>query len=233
MKEGSARLFLGFLAFLLCMTLLCGALFQCKNRAQATSASFPTVVLDAGHGGEDGGASDAKGRSEKDLNLAMAKKIADYLSENGVAVILTREDDRMLYDKSPNASGSKKRRDLEGRLAICKEVENPIFVSIHMNAFPQAQYHGLQVWYGVKNETSKALAQAIQSSVKEALQPENDRQVKAATSAIFLLDNLDCPAILVECGFLSNPTEAELLQDETYQSALAKEISIAILKTLF
>ena len=102
-----------------------------------------------------------------------------------------------------------------------------------MNSFPQTQYHGLQVWYGTKNETSKSLAEAIQNQIRSTLQPENERSVKAATSAIFLLSNLDCPAVLVECGFLSNPEEADRLQDETYQNALAKEISIAILKTLF
>ena len=233
MKNERARMFPGFLAFLLCMTLLCGTLYRCQNESRQASASFPTIVLDAGHGGEDGGASDAKGRCEKDLNLAVAKKVRDYLAENGVSVILTREDDRMLYDKSPNASGSKKRRDLEGRIAVCSKVENPVFVSIHMNAFPQTQYHGLQVWYGTKSDSSKPLAEAIQSQIKSNLQPENERAVKAATSAIFLLSNLDCPAVLVECGFLSNPEEAELLQSDDYQSALAKEISIAILKTLF
>ena len=233
MKRDHSRTFPVFLAFLLCMTLLCGTLYRCRSDASMTSASIQTIVLDAGHGGEDGGASDAKGRCEKDLNLALATKVRDYLTENGVSVLMTREDDHMLYDKSPNASGSKKRRDLEGRLAVCNQVINPVFVSIHMNSFPQTQYHGLQVWYGTKNETSKALAEAVQSEIKATLQPENERAVKAATSAIFLLSNLDCPAILVECGFLSNPEEAERLQDEEYQNALAKEISIAILKTLF
>lgn len=233
MKKERTWMFPGFLAFLLCMTLLCGTLYRCQNESRQASAVLPTIVLDAGHGGEDGGASDAKGRCEKDLNLAVAKKIRDYLCENGVTVVLTREDDAMLYDRSPNGSGSKKRRDLEGRVSLCNQVETPVFVSIHMNSFPQAQYHGLQVWYGTKNETSKPLAEAIQSQIKSTLQPENERAVKAATSAIFLLSNLDCPAVLVECGFLSNPEEAELLQSDDYQNALAKEISIAILKTLF
>lgn len=233
MKKDLVGIFPGFLAFLLCMTLLCGTLYRCRNETQKASASLPTVVLDAGHGGEDGGAIDALGRCEKDLNLAVAKKVREYLLANGVSVVMTREDDSMLYDRSPNPSGSKKRRDLEGRAAVCKTVENPVFVSIHMNSFPQTQYHGLQVWYGTKNETSKPLAEAIQSQIKSTLQPENERSVKAATSAIFLLSNLDCPAVLVECGFLSNPEEADRLRDETYQNALAKEISIAILKTLF
>ena len=233
MKRDYKHIFPGFLAFLLCMTLVCGTLYRCQSKARMTSASFSTIVLDAGHGGEDGGASDAKGRCEKEINLAVAKKVRDYLTANGVSVIMTREDDVMLYDKSPNESGSKKRRDLEGRASVCNQTKTPVFVSIHMNSFPQAQYHGLQVWYGTKNGTSKVLAEAIQAQIKANLQPENERAVKAATSSIYLLSNLDCPAVLVECGFLSNPEEAERLQDEEYQNALAKEISIAILKTLF
>ncbi|MBQ7172832.1 MAG: N-acetylmuramoyl-L-alanine amidase [Clostridia bacterium] len=220
------------LVFLLCMTLLCGILFRCNQETRSVGVFYPTVVLDAGHGGEDGGATDARGRCEKDLNLAIVFLIRDYLKENGVPVILTRADDSMLYDKTSNYAGSKKRQDLERRVEICKSCENPIFVSIHMNSFPQSQYHGLQVWYSGNNGQSKILAESIQNQVKETLQPENERAVKKATDAIFVLQHLNCPAVLVECGFLSNPKEAEQLQDPAYQKVLAKEISLGILKSL-
>lgn len=223
--------FPAILVFLFCMTFFCGLLFRCNGYLPA-SASATTVVLDAGHGGEDGGATDAKGRPEKDLNLAVTLLIRDYLTENGVSVVLTRESDTMLYDKNSEYAGSKKRQDLEARVAICNSVENPFFVSIHMNSFPQSKYHGLQVWYSGRNEESKILAESIQNRIKERLQPENERAIKQATDSIFVLQHLDCPAVLVECGFLSNPEEAERLQDPAYQKELAKEISLAILKSL-
>lgn len=224
----------GFFLFLAAITLLCGALFCCRNRgALPSGAALPTVVIDPGHGGEDGGASDNRGRHEKDLNLAIAKKLRDDLVANGVLVILTREDDRLLYDRNSDYEGQKKRQDLAARLSICEAAENPIFVSIHMNAFPQSQYRGLQVWYSQNNPDSEGLARAVEDRIKAVLQPENKRQIKAAGSNIYLLSHLTCPAILIECGFLSNPAEAELLQSEDYQNALAKEISAAIRKSIF
>ena len=187
-----------------------------------------TVILDAGHGGEDGGASSVCGALEKDINLAITIKLRDLLVANGVPVILTRSEDVLLYDKTIDYHGRKKALDLATRRKIAEETPNPIFVSIHMNAFPQTQYKGLQVWYS-KNETaSLTLAQAIQNLAADQLQKDNNRRVKEATSSIYLLHHLTCPAVLVECGFLSNPEEAALLETEDYQSKLAFLLFLAI-----
>ena len=188
-----------------------------------------TVVIDAGHGGEDGGAVSASGIVEKNINLAIAKKLQTMLEMNGIKVVMTRETDILLYDRAVDYRGRKKALDLAARKRIAQETENSIFVSIHLNAYPQTQYHGLQVWYSPNNESSRALAQSIQDTVRASLQPENDRQVKQATSSIYLLHHLHSPAVLVECGFLSNPEEAAKLAVEDYQNELAFLLFTAIL----
>ena len=182
---------------------------------------LPTVVLDAGHGGEDGGAISSGGIVEKDINLAITLLLKDLLTANGFSVILTRSDDRLLYDTSIDYRGRKKALDLAARREIAQGFENCVFISIHMNAFPMEQYRGLQVWYSKNDPRSFSLAKAVQGTVRRELQPQNDREVKAASSAIYLLHHLQVPAILIECGFLSHPEEAALLATEEYQQELA------------
>ena len=196
---------------------------------QPTHPKF-TVVLDAGHGGEDGGAVSAEGVLEKDLNLRIATLVAEILRASGTEVVMTRETDRLLYDPNEDYQGRKKALDLAARRKIAEETSNPLFVSIHMNAYPIERYEGLQVWHSRDNEIAEKLAKTLQSTAKLALQPQNNRQVKAATSAIYLLHHLACPAVLVECGFLSNPAEAERLATEEYQRALALVIATSILQ---
>ena len=229
---------LKFLLFLLLFALIAG-LFSYLSQRDANTADVLsespapqrfTVVLDAGHGGEDGGAVSAAGLYEKDLNLQVALLLRDMLTVNGVDVVMTRETDILLYDRNVDYHGRKKALDLAARKKIGEETENAIFVSIHMNAYPQKQYHGLQVWYSPNNAESQALAQGIQERVQQTLQPENDRRVKAATSSIYLLHHLSCPAVLVECGFLSNDAEAARLSDEQYQKELACAIFLAIME---
>ncbi len=226
-----------FLLFLLLFLLLSCIMIYISIRsapsAQAAhNAHDPlnfTVVIDAGHGGEDGGAVSASGVVEKDVNLAIARKLQTMLETNGIKVVMTRETDILLYDRTVDYRGRKKALDLAARRQIAQETENSIFVSIHLNSYPQTQYHGLQVWYSPNNESSRALAQSIQDTVRVSLQPENDRQVKQATSSIYLLHHLHSPAVLVECGFLSNPEEAEKLAAEDYQNELAFLLFTAIL----
>lgn len=228
---------LGFFAFFMALTacasafslpLLTGAALP--NQHQETIASAPdfTVVLDAGHGGEDGGASSANGVVEKDVNLAITLALRDLLEANGVRVVLTRETDILLYDRNVDFKGRKKALDLAARRKIAEETENCVFVSIHMNAFPQTQYSGLQVWYSPNHNASFTLAETVQKLTQEQLQPENDRRVKPATSSIYLLHHLRVPAILVECGFLSNPQEAEKLATEEYRQQLAFLLFLAL-----
>ena len=214
-------------ASLLSAPLLTGAALPRRDTV-AYGAPQLTVVLDAGHGGEDGGARSAPGVLEKNINLDIALRLRDLLEANGVAVVLTRSTDVLLYDRDVDYHGRKKALDLAARRKIAEETENCIFVSIHMNAFPQTQYHGLQVWYSPNHADSATLADAVQELTRSQLQPENNRRVKAATSAIYLLHHLRMPAILVECGFLSNPQEAERLATAEYREQLAFLLFLAL-----
>ncbi len=184
------------------------------------------IVIDPGHGGMDGGAVADDGTLEKDLNLAIAKDVAQILKYNGFRVILTREDDRMLGD---GATGKMKRADLAERLRIAQGGEDNVLVSIHMNKFPDSRPKGLQVYYSGNNAAGQPLAEFIQSTVISTLQPDNKRKVKAAGSEIYILDKATVPAVLIECGFLSNPEELEKLKSEEYQRELASVIAAAIM----
>jgi len=184
------------------------------------------IVIDAGHGGMDGGASSADGISESGLNLDVAKRLRDICTVLGKNAVMTREEDIMLSD---GGSGSRKGRDLRRRLDIAKENPGAVFVSIHMNKFPDEDCRGLQVWYSPNSSESSYIASNIQLRSKELLDSENNRTVKAATSSIYLLDRIQTPAVLVECGFLSNQAEARLLNDSDYQLKLA----VVILSGIF
>jgi len=239
MTRADKSLPLRFLIFLLIFSLIAGLFsYFAIQREKSTGSDLPTetmfrpftVVLDAGHGGEDGGASSKDGILEKDLNLSIAFLLKDMLEANGVTVVMTRTDDRLLYDRNSNYEGRKKALDLSARKKIAEETSNSIFVSIHMNAYPAAQYSGLQVWYSPNHPHSKTVADTIQSTVKNTLQPLNERHTKAATSSIFLLHHLQTPAVLIECGFLSNPQEAALLNTKEYRQQLAFSIFLAIMR---
>ncbi len=229
-----------FFCFLLAFTALASTFSLLTHRPYVTdpeldadaSVTQYTVILDAGHGGEDGGTVSASGILEKDLNLKIAFLLRDMLEANGVRVIMTRTTDVLLYDRNTDYRGRKKALDLAARRKIAEETQNAVFVSIHMNAYPQTQYSGLQVWYSPNHDESKALAEEIQKTVQDMLQPQNDRQPKSATSAIYLLYHLQCPAVLVECGFLSNPEEAERLNDPVYQQRLAGILFLSISQAL-
>lgn len=185
-----------------------------------------TLVIDAGHGGEDGGAVGTSGVLEKDINLSVAKKLEGMLTLLDVDVVMTRNDDRMLY--LPDQSSRKKYYDLRNRKAVAEKYENPVFISIHQNKFPISKYNGLQVYYSDNNDGSKILAENVQSKTAAYLQPDNTRKIKSAGGSIYLMYNLECPAILVECGFLSNSFEENLLQDDVYQKKLAFVIFSAV-----
>ena len=231
-----------FGTFLLVLSILFAILFgiaektRTKNDVDAVNKTpsplSPTIILDAGHGGEDGGASSADGLLEKDLNLSLVLTMRDILIANGVNVILTRETDTLLYDRNADFQGQKKRLDMAARLKIANETPNAVFVSIHMNTYPHPSCQGVQVWYSENNEASFELAKTIQSTTQELLQKGNDRTVKRSGSSIYLLRKLECPAVLVECGFLSSPEEAVLLGDESYRQQLALVLCMGILHSI-
>lgn len=190
------------------------------------------VVIDPGHGGEDGGCIGGDGTLEKELNLSVATKVYDILTLAGIKCELTRKDDIMLYDAYSDLndySGVKKTYDLKNRVRLAKESECTLFVSIHMNKFSDPTYRGLQVYYSANNSDSVTAALRIQSTVKDALQNDNEREIKRAGSNIYILHRSQMPAVLVECGFLSNSEELQLLKDNEYQKSLALCISAGII----
>ena len=188
-----------------------------------------TIVIDAGQGGEDGGTQSASGLYEKTVNLEIAQMLTAMLDGCGVETVMTRQEDILLYDRNADYHGHKKMLDLATRKKIAEETENALFVSIHMNAFPEKQYKGLQVFYSVNDSTSYTVASGIQERARMWLDPGNTRKVKAATSAIYLLDRLKCPAVLVECGFLSNPEEAARFETTEYRQKVAFTIFCALM----
>ena len=191
---------------------------------------YPVVIIDAGHGGEDGGAIGTNGVYEKDLNLKISLELEELFRSKQIPTRLTRTEDTLLYDKSTDYEGHKKALDMEARVAIANEYENAIFVSIHMNSFTQEKYSGLQVYYSENSPYSAVLAKEIQDMTSTNLQPSNNRKIKPSNNGIYLLDNIYHPSILIECGFLSNEEECNLLCNEEYQKRLSLIIFSAIMK---
>ena len=200
--------------------------------ANAQNSTAPKVILDAGHGGFDGGAVAHDGTVEKDINLSIAVYTKEILKLNGFDVIMSRETDSGTEENSKDSIASKKRSDLKKRLSLMNDNPNAIFVSVHLNKFTTSAANGAQVFYGCgKNETlSKMLAQSIQQSICAALQPNNKRVIKKGNENSYLLKNATVPAIIVECGFLSNKKELELLKTEDYQRKTAFCIANGIME---
>ncbi len=189
-----------------------------------------TVVLDAGHGGVDGGAVGVNGSVEKDINLAITLEIGRLLSDAGVRVVYTRQDDREVCSDEERHSGHRKMYDLKNRLALAHATEGAVLVSIHMNTYSSSSCQGLQVYYAPTAPEGRILADKIQARVRADLQPENRRVTKAAGESIYLLHHATCPAVLVECGFLSSPAECQKLSSKDYQRELSFSIFCAIIE---
>lgn len=227
-------LLLSFGAIFFTITLLSSVLFGTLERSFLANAptstevtQSPVIILDAGHGGEDGGATGTNGVLEKDLNLSMTRGLAALLRLAGYTVVETRTEDKLLYSEGTQ-KGHKKQGDLSNRLAFTKQYPNSVFVSIHMNTFPNQSCEGVQVWYSQNNEASKEIAEAVQAQVTTLVQPSNRRRIKAATSGIYILRHATTPAILIECGFLSTPAECERLCDPLYRQKLTLALFSAI-----
>ena len=201
-----------------------GMLLQTYLGPAAPAASWPEGeriwVVDPGHGGEDGGAVSITGVPESGINLAIAKRLDALLGFYGEHCYLMREEDISLHDPEAQTLREKKVSDLHNRAETVQELERAILVSIHQNMFPQSRYHGSQVFYA-PTQGSQALAQALQTALQTHLQPDNSRQAKPIGDNVYLMNHVDCPAVLVECGFLSNPEEEAQLRREDYQTKLA------------
>ena len=193
---------------------------------QVRSAFIPVrlsekqLILDAGHGGEDGGAVSLTGVPESGINLSITMKVDQLLGFYGVSPILLRETDISLHDPEADTLRKKKVSDLHNRVATIEAIENAELLSIHQNTFSNAAYHGAQTFYRA-GEESKALAQLMQDTLREGADPENQRTPAKIPDSIYLMKHITCPAVLVECGFLSNPAEEAKLRNNGYQTRLA------------
>ena len=187
------------------------------------------IIIDAGHGGEDSGAIGVSGVYEKDLNLEIATALGEELKNRGYTVVYTRTEDKMLYSPEENIKGMRKISDLNNRCKLTEQYEDCILISIHMNSYGSSKYSGLQVYYSDENDKSAVLAQKIQNSVRSELQPSNRRQIKSGDS-LYLLQNVSCSAVLIECGFLSNKDECEKLSQKEYQKQLSFSIICGIIE---
>lgn len=183
-----------------------------------------TVVVDAGHGGMDGGAVGHSGTLEKDINLSVSKILCKMLEARGASVIMTRDEDISLHDESANTVREQKRSDLSKRKALACDEKTDIFISVHMNKFEQEKYRGAQVFYA-DNNVSHALADCIRTELVKVSEKSDGRELKKAYDTMYILKSTDNPAVIVECGFLSNPEEEQLLLSKKYQNKIAKAIT--------
>ncbi len=188
----------------------------------------PQIILDAGHGGFDGGAVANDGTVEKDINLEICLSLENMLKQNGFEVIMTRTADTSTDSTDSDKISSRKKSDLKNRLELMNTYNNAVFVSIHLNKFTTSAANGSQVFYSGRDEKSKLLGDKIQSSIIRLLQPENARVNKKVTSSTYLLYNATVPAVLVECGFLSNSAELTKLKNPQYQKEMAFSIFCGI-----
>ena len=188
-----------------------------------------TIVLDAGHGKPDEGAESANGITESAINLKITMKVKKLLEDVGAKVILTRSDENGIYDVNATTIKQQKISDLKNRVEIGNNSSADIFVSIHLNKIPQSQYYGWQTFYKKGNENSQNLAKSIQSKLNETIQRENHRE-SLPIDNIYIVKNVNIPISIVECGFLSNPEEEKLLQNDEYQNKLAVGIFLGIVE---
>lgn len=201
------------------------------NTVKQTSqnGNQPIVIIDAGHGGFDGGAVANDGTVEKDINLSIALYLQEYLSFFNIKTIMIRDTDCSVNDEGLNTIRQKKTSDLHNRMKIMEETDNSIFISIHQNKYPDGKYSGTQVFYSPKTkDESQVLAQTIQDYVVNTLQHDNKRQIKECGTSVFLMYNAVKPAVLVECGFLSNYEETNKLKTSEYQKKIAFCIAMGI-----
>lgn len=221
---------------LTCLCVLWGV--SLLNREQSLPAAAVsgktgkwTVILDAGHGGEDGGASTAAGEKESSINLAIVLKTRALMAFLGVEPKLTRETDISLHSDGAKTIRQKKVSDLKNRVTLIENTPNALLISVHQNHFTDSRYSGAQVFFNDK-DISCQWGDNAQEVLRQVLDPDNDRKAKRVPSGIYLFDRISCPAILVECGFLSNGAEAALLCTSAYQRKVAVALTGALFREL-
>lgn len=179
------------------------------------------IILDAGHGGMDGGCSSPDGILEKDVNLSILLSVRDLCKVLGYNVEATRETDISIHDKGIEGPGPQKRSDMENRLALFNKYSNALCISIHQNKFTQPSAWGAQMFYSDTNPANEGIARIMQSKFVEYLQPDNTREIKLSSKELYLCYFCDNPTVMVECGFLSNPEESAKLRTADYQKQVA------------
>ena len=213
-----------FLLFLIAIFPFCHKL---SKQVVALHRNKTTIVIDVGHGGSDPGKVGIQGIKEKDVNLAIARYLKDYLIAEDYTVYMTRETDQGLYDESVS---NKKKSDLSNRIQFLQKKNASCMISIHQNSYPDTIQHGAQTFYYEGREEDKNFDQYVQDSLL-AFDPSNTRQIKSNTS-YYILKNAQVPSILIECGFLSNPEETANLTDPNYQKQIAYAIAIGTCRYL-
>ncbi|MCX7694324.1 MAG: N-acetylmuramoyl-L-alanine amidase CwlD [Caloramator sp.] len=185
------------------------------------------IIIDAGHGGIDPGAIGRDGTIEKDINLSISQKLKGYLEEAGYTCIMIREIDEGLYSEYGRIR-DKKNEDLRNRKQFIKKYRANLFISIHLNFFPESQYYGAQVFFPKNDIESEKIAKLVQQELIKTLNRGNRREAKG-TNDIYVIRDNEIPSILIECGFLSNYEEEQLLKSEVYQNKIAWAIFKGIL----
>ena len=176
----------------------------------------------------DEGAASNSGVTEESINLSITKKVQSLLEQSGSVVILTRSDENGIYDGDSKSIRNKKVSDIKNRVKVGNESSADIFVSIHLNKISQSQYYGWQTFFKKGNEQSKKLAESIQNGLNNSIKKENKRESLKITGK-YIIDNVEIPISIVECGFISNPEEEKQLQQEDYQNRLAWGIYVGII----
>ncbi len=189
------------------------------------------VIIDPGHGGVDGGAVGVSGGIEKEINLNISVYLRDILTAEGLSVLMTRSTDISIHSEDAVTIRQKKTSDLKNRLAIINANPNALIISVHQNSFTSGYVHGTVIYHGTVHPGSKLLAGKIQKQIR-TLQPENEKQLKTAGKNLFLISNAKGPAVLVECGFLSNAKEEALLKTDNYQRKMAQAIADGVFSYL-
>ena len=204
--------------------------FSVITSSSNVKSAEPVIVIDAGHGGVDGGAVASDGTNEKDINLDIALKLNELMKLNGFSTVMTRTEDISIHDDDATTIRQKKVSDLKKRLSILDDGDALCMISIHQNIYSSSKYSGTQVFYGKNNTLSKTLADSIQNQVVTLMQPDNKRAIKQTTKDIYLLYNAQKPCVMVECGFISNQEELSNLKDDEYQTKMAFAVFVGFLE---
>lgn len=220
------RFWIGLSLLALALLGLLGGFVLRRSAPASAQASLDAavVVIDAGHGGEDGGAVAPDGTEEADVNLAVGQRLDFILRFMGKETFLLRNEDISLHDSSAQTIREKKVSDIHHRVDAVNALPNARLISIHQNFFPSSKYSGAQVFYG-GNPQSQPWAEITRGNLRACLAPDNKREAKPIDRHVYLMNHISCPALLIECGFLSNPEERWLLKDPSYQTALAAVIA--------